>query len=325
MIAEEDFEEESEDEEILNNFVTFVGIVEFDEGHVGSESDDEQDDDDGLVKSYMDVREALIRIGLENTVLAKEKLRLEAMVEALQAELQAEKKLSLESVSLMKEKLILATKADMWEKELYAEKEVTAQLQTQLDLQYKKIHMFAGTKQLDKILSYGRTKKFYSGLRYTGRSASETENTKFVPDGFSHPTEQRNQSTTLRRIGCYFYGKHGISKPSITGSGTRFIRNKSETDDSFRSWALQLLNERGRIKRIRSDHGGEFENGTMKAFCEDHGISHQFYAPWTPQQNGVVERKNRTLQEMARAMIHGSSVAVKYWAEALSTACYIVN
>ncbi|KFK24070.1 hypothetical protein AALP_AAs74702U000100, partial [Arabis alpina] len=128
MIAEEDSEEESEDEEILNNFVTFVGIVEFDEGHAGSESDDEQDDDDDLVKSYRDVREALLRIGLENTVLAKEKLRLEAMVEALQAELQAEKKLSLESVSLMKEKLILATKADMWEKELYAEKEVTAQL-----------------------------------------------------------------------------------------------------------------------------------------------------------------------------------------------------
>ncbi|KFK22608.1 hypothetical protein AALP_AAs44922U000100, partial [Arabis alpina] len=93
MIAEDDSEEESEDEEILNNFVTFVGIVEFDEGHAGSESDDEQDDDDDLVKSYRDVSEALIRIGLENTVLAKEKLRLEAMVEALQAELQAEKKL----------------------------------------------------------------------------------------------------------------------------------------------------------------------------------------------------------------------------------------
>ncbi|KFK24283.1 hypothetical protein AALP_AAs42977U000100, partial [Arabis alpina] len=212
MIAEEDSEEESEDEEILNNFVTFVGIVEFDEGHAGSESDDEQDDDDDLVKSYRDVREELIRIGLENTVLAKEKLRLEVMVEALQAELQAEKKLSLESVSLMKEKLILATKADMWEKELYAEKEVTAQLQAQLDLQYKKIHMFVGTKQLDKILSYGRTEKSYSGLGYTGRSALETEKTKFVPAGFSHPTEQRNQSTTWRRTGCYFCGKHGHIK-----------------------------------------------------------------------------------------------------------------
>ncbi|KFK33802.1 hypothetical protein AALP_AA5G062200 [Arabis alpina] len=259
MIAEEDSEEESEDEEILNNFVTYVGIVEFDEGHAGSESDDEQDDDDDLFKSYMD------------------------------------------------EKLILATKADMWEKELYAEKEVTAQLQAQLDLQYKKIHMFAGTKQLDKILSYGRTEKSYSGLGYTGRSASKTENTKFVPAGFSHPTEQRNQSTTLRRTGCYFCGKHGHIKALC-----------------YTLWN-KLLNERGGIKRIRSDHGGEFENGTMKAFCEDHDISHQFSAPWTPQQNGVVERKNRTLQEMARAMIHGSSVAVKYWAEALSIVCYIVN
>ncbi|KFK22151.1 hypothetical protein AALP_AAs39584U000100 [Arabis alpina] len=122
MIAEEDSEEESEDEEVLNNFVTFVGIVEFDKEPAGSESDDEQDDDDDLLNSYRDVREALIRIGLENTVLAKEKLHLEATVVALQAELQAEKKLSIECVSLMKEKLMLATKADMWEKELYAEK-----------------------------------------------------------------------------------------------------------------------------------------------------------------------------------------------------------
>lgn len=95
--------------------------------------------------------------------------------------------------------------------------------------------------------------------------------------------------------------------------------------ESFRIWALQLINEKGSIKRIRSDHGGEFQNETMKVFCEDHGIAHQFSAPRTPQQNGVVERKNRTLQEMARAMIHGNQMSQKFWAEALNTACYIIN
>ncbi|KFK22004.1 hypothetical protein AALP_AAs72311U000100, partial [Arabis alpina] len=207
-----DSEEDSEDEEELSNFVAFLGITEFDEGEELSESESDGEHEDDLIKSYKEVRETLIRLGRENTLLIQEKQRLEALVESIQVELQAEKKLSQESVSLMKEKLILATKADMWEKELYAEKEVTAQLQAKLDLQYKKIHMFAGTKQLDKILSYGRTEKSYSGLGYTGRSASETENTQFVSAGFSHPIEQRNQSTTVRRTGCYFCGKHGHIK-----------------------------------------------------------------------------------------------------------------
>ncbi|XP_010457015.1 PREDICTED: uncharacterized protein LOC104738554 [Camelina sativa] len=105
----------------------------------------------------------------------------------------------------------------------------------------------------------------------------------------------------------------------------RFIREKSDTIDSFKILALQLLNERGGIKKVRNDHGGEFQNEAMKEFCEQHGISHQFSAPRTPQQNGVVERKNRTLQEMARAMIHGKQVPKKFWAEALNTACYIIN
>ncbi|KFK25001.1 hypothetical protein AALP_AA8G053500, partial [Arabis alpina] len=159
----------------------------FDEGHAGSGSDDDQDDDDDLVKSYKDVREALIRIGLENTVLAKEKLCLEAMVEALQAELQAEKN------SVLKVNC-------------------TTSGTTRSAVQEDSYVCWNKTKQLDKILSYGRTEKSYSGLGYTGRSASKTENTKFVPGDFSHPTEQRNQSSTVIRTGCYFCGKHGHVK-----------------------------------------------------------------------------------------------------------------
>ena len=105
----------------------------------------------------------------------------------------------------------------------------------------------------------------------------------------------------------------------------RFIREKAETAESFKIMALQLMNERGGIKKIRSDHGGEFENGVMMEFCEQKGITHQFAAPRTPQQNGVVERKNHTLQEMAHAVIHGNKIPQRFWAEALSTACYIIN
>ncbi|CAA7037823.1 unnamed protein product [Microthlaspi erraticum] len=65
---------------------------------------------------------------------------------------------------------------------------------------------------------------------------------------------------------------------------------------SFKIWALQVITEKGSLKRIRSDHGGEFQNEVMTKFCNEQGIAHQFSAPRTPQMNGVVERKNRTLQ-----------------------------
>lgn len=60
-------------------------------------------------------------------------------------------------------------------------------------------------------------------------------------------------------------------------------------------------------------------------FCDSLGIAHEFSAPKTPQQNGVVERKNRTLQAMARVMLHAKDVPQSFWAEAVNTACYISN
>ncbi|MCR2847954.1 DDE-type integrase/transposase/recombinase [Weizmannia coagulans] len=59
--------------------------------------------------------------------------------------------------------------------------------------------------------------------------------------------------------------------------------------------------------------------------CNEYGIEHQFSAPRTPQQNGVVERKNRTIQEMARTMLNENNVPTYFWAEAVNTACYILN
>jgi transposase InsO family protein len=55
-----------------------------------------------------------------------------------------------------------------------------------------------------------------------------------------------------------------------------------------------------RIKKIRSDNGTEFKNSQIEGFLEEEGIKHEFSSPYTPQQNGVVERKNRTLLDMAR-------------------------
>jgi len=63
----------------------------------------------------------------------------------------------------------------------------------------------------------------------------------------------------------------------------------------------------------------------LRFFCEKHGIIHEFSSPKTPQQNGVVERKNRTLQEMTRTMIHENNLAKHLWAEVVNTTCYVQN
>jgi len=101
----------------------------------------------------------------------------------------------------------------------------------------------------------------------------------------------------------------------------KFLRSKDNAYEVFSNFCTQILSEKEmKIWKVRSDHGGEFET-----FCEKHGIFHEFSSPRTPQQNGVVERKNRTLQEMARTMIHENNLAKHFWAEAVNTTCYVQN
>jgi transposase InsO family protein len=79
------------------------------------------------------------------------------------------------------------------------------------------------------------------------------------------------------------------------------------------------------IMRIRSDHGRVFENTKFEEFCLSYGIKQEFSSPITPQQNGVVERKNRVIQEMAHVMIHSKNLAQHFWGEAVNIACHIIN
>ncbi|PNX74252.1 retrotransposon-related protein [Trifolium pratense] len=105
-----------------------------------------------------------------------------------------------------------------------------------------------------------------------------------------------------------------------------FIREKSETFDVFKDLCIQLQREKDNVVlRIRSDHGKEFENSKLSDFCASEGIIHEFASPITPQQNGVVERKNRTLQESARVMLHAKKLPYVFWEETMNTACYIHN
>ena len=69
------------------------------------------------------------------------------------------------------------------------------------------------------------------------------------------------------------------------------------------------------VRRIRSDNGSEFTNVTMEKFVSEKGINHNFSAPYTPQQNGVVKRRNRTLVEFALSMIKFANLPLYLWAE----------
>jgi hypothetical protein len=80
-----------------------------------------------------------------------------------------------------------------------------------------------------------------------------------------------------------------------------------------------------RIKKTRSDNGTEFKNSQIEVFLEEEGIKQEFSSPYTPQQNGVVERKNRTLLDMARTMLDEYKTPNRFWAESINTACYSIN
>jgi len=105
-----------------------------------------------------------------------------------------------------------------------------------------------------------------------------------------------------------------------------FLKHKDEAFEAFKTFCILVQNEKeSKIISVKSDHEGEFENALFKKFFDEKGISHNFSCARTPQQNGVVERKNRTLQEMARTMTSASNVEKYFWAEAINTSCYIIN
>jgi hypothetical protein len=105
-----------------------------------------------------------------------------------------------------------------------------------------------------------------------------------------------------------------------------FLKQKSEVYEVFKKWKAMVENETGlKIKKLRSDNGGEYEDTGFKRFCFENGIRLERTVPGTPQQNGVAERMNRTLTERARSMRIQSGLPKQFWAEAINTAAYLIN
>ncbi|GJV39299.1 putative ribonuclease H-like domain-containing protein [Tanacetum coccineum] len=105
-----------------------------------------------------------------------------------------------------------------------------------------------------------------------------------------------------------------------------FLATKDETSEILCKFIIGLENQLNHnVKIIRCDNGTEFKNHAMNEFCAKKGIKREFSVARTPQQNGVAERKNRTLIEAARTMLADSLLPIPFWAEAVNTACYVLN
>ncbi|KAL5560474.1 hypothetical protein UlMin_036685 [Ulmus minor] len=107
---------------------------------------------------------------------------------------------------------------------------------------------------------------------------------------------------------------------------TLFLTHKNEALQTFSNLCKRIQNEKGfSIVSIRSDDGKEFENKDFEKYCLQNGFEHNFSSPRTPQQNGVVERKNRSIQEMARTLLNENGLPKYFWGEAVHTSCYVLN
>nr|GEX51252.1 retrovirus-related Pol polyprotein from transposon TNT 1-94 [Tanacetum cinerariifolium] len=108
---------------------------------------------------------------------------------------------------------------------------------------------------------------------------------------------------------------------------TRFLKYKTEAFDQFEIFSRKIQNQLGcSIVSTRTDHGREFNNEVQFGeFCNASGITHNFSTPHAPQSNGVVKKKNRTLQEMSRTLLNEQSLPQKFWCNVVDTLTYILN
>lgn len=105
-----------------------------------------------------------------------------------------------------------------------------------------------------------------------------------------------------------------------------FLRNKSEALEKFKIFRIKAFNETNNaMQHLHADNGGEYMSKEFQQYLIDHNIEMHNAAPYTPQQDGVAERENRTLIEAARSMLKDANLPDNLWAEAVNCAAYALN
>jgi hypothetical protein len=105
-----------------------------------------------------------------------------------------------------------------------------------------------------------------------------------------------------------------------------FLKEKSEAFEKFKVFkALTENQKRKKLKAVKSDRGGDFSSWNFKELYDKNGIKREYTIPRTPHQNGVVERQNRSVQQMERSMMNERNISQTYWVEKIHTTVYILN
>ncbi|GJS39678.1 zinc finger, CCHC-type containing protein [Tanacetum coccineum] len=105
-----------------------------------------------------------------------------------------------------------------------------------------------------------------------------------------------------------------------------FLTTKDQALSTFKEFRQQIEMEmRMKVRMLRTDRGGEFTSNEFTRYCKENGIARQLTAPYSPQQNGVVERRNRTVLSTTRSMMKAMKLPLTFWAEAVRHAIYILN
>ncbi|CAB3988289.1 Retrovirus-related Pol poly from transposon TNT 1-94 [Paramuricea clavata] len=180
-----------------------------------------------------------------------------------------------------------------------------------------------------------------TGMKYTkGETSQECEAcTRAKMHQIPVPKQSSNRTTQLLELihsdvcGPMNTDSIGGSKYILTFTDdyTRyvtvyFLKNKSEVYEKFQEYVSMVENFTGlKVKTLRTDNGGEYVSNDFSKYCVNKGIVHQYSNPYTPQQNGVSERLNRTLMESAKSMIFHANMPINFWAEAVNTAVYLHN
>ncbi|KAL8167487.1 hypothetical protein V2J09_008986 [Rumex salicifolius] len=135
---------------------------------------------------------------------------------------------------------------------------------------------------------------------------------------------------------------HGDSCGPITPRGNKYflllvddylrfmwitlLNERSEAFEAFKKFKSLVENEvEGKAKYFRTDRGGEFTSLEFRKFCDDEGVKRHLIAPYSPQRNEVVKRRNQTVMEMTRSIMKSRGVPAKYWGEVMKTSVYILN
>jgi transposase InsO family protein len=104
------------------------------------------------------------------------------------------------------------------------------------------------------------------------------------------------------------------------------LKPKDEALHYFKIYKAELENQLERkIKRLLSDRGGEYFSNDFFEFCAEHGIIHETMLPYSPQSNGIAERKNLTLTDLVNAMLDTAGLSKEWWGEAILTTCHVLN